>query len=289
LAPPRQPDRPERAERPQRLEPTGHAGEDIEVEVLANQAGRSSGYLLHCGDTHVLVDCGPGTTAALDRRARLLDIDAVIITHQHADHAADVIGLAYARRFPDPLDKIPLHAPAATLDMLDRLDDLFAVPTLPAMGNTIEASFDLHPLARDGSAIALAAGVELTSFPARHAVPSAALRITTGATTICFSSDTARCDGVLAAARRSNLFICEATYLTASPDELEGHGHLTPAHAGQIAGRAEADHLALTHLARPGAREATARAAAGEFDPTRTTITRPGDRLGAHGLRPTPP
>lgn len=261
--------------------PLGVDSLDLEVDVLANQAGRSSGYLLRCGDTHVLVDCGPGTTAALDRRGRFLDIDAVIITHQHADHAADLIGLAYARRFPDPLDKIPLYAPAATLDVLARLDDLFAVPTLPAMGNTIEASFHLHPLAMDGARVALAAGLDLAGFPARHAVPSAALRFSTSGSAVCFSSDTARCDGLLAAADHTDLFVCEATYLAASSAELEGHGHLTPALAGQVATQAEAAHLVLTHLADPGpdGRAATARAAAAEFDPTRTTIAHPGDLL----------
>ena len=40
--------------------------------------------------------------------------------------AISVNGLAFARRFPDPLPRIPLLAPASALGLLRRLDDLFA-------------------------------------------------------------------------------------------------------------------------------------------------------------------
>jgi ribonuclease BN (tRNA processing enzyme) len=59
----------------------------------------------------------------------------------------------------------------------------------------------------------------LTAFAAKHAVPSAALRFEdrSSGRVIAFSSDTADCEGVRAAARDADLFVCEATYLTASP------------------------------------------------------------------------
>jgi ribonuclease BN (tRNA processing enzyme) len=300
---------------------TGADRDRVAVEVLSCHAGRSSGYLLRTGEATVLVDCGPGTAAALYRAGQLDQIDAVVITHQHADHAADVVGLAYARRFPEPLDPVPLHAPAATLDVLARLDDLFAVPTLPRMGNTIAASFELLALPMDGAARAVAPGLELASFPARHAVPSAALRftaaevdatsevdagvvdatakmdaagvdadvvgataeaggVTGGAVTVAFSSDTCRCDGLLAAAAHSGLFLCEATYLDASPEELVGHGHLTPGQAGQVAADAAVGRLALTHLAHPSAHEIVAHAAGQSFDPDRIVVASAGGRLG---------
>jgi ribonuclease BN (tRNA processing enzyme) len=197
----------------------------------------------------------------------------VVITHQHADHAADLIGLAYARRFPEPLRTIPVYAPAATLDVLARLDELFAVPTLPLMGHTIASSFDLHPLRMDGASIPLTDDLRLESFAARHAVPSAALRLrSVDGRTVAFSSDTWRADGVVAAARGSDLFFCEATYLHASAAELEGHGHLTPDLAGAIAAQADAGQLVLAHLPAGTDHGAIADAAATSFDPHRTTI-----------------
>lgn len=224
----------------------------VQVDVLSSAGGRSSGYLLRHDGAAVLVDCGPGTAASLARSGWLERLDAVVITHEHADHAADVIGLAYARRFPDPLPRIPLLAPASTLGVLRRLDDLFAVPSLPHMARTIAASFEFGALGMDGVPAAIAGHLQLASYPVAHAVPSAALRFTARDETVTFSSDTGACDALTAAAGDADLFLCESTYLVASPAELANHGHLTPDLAGAAAGHAGARHLVLTHLARAG-------------------------------------
>ena len=220
-----------------------------QVDVLSSAGGRSSAYLLRQHDTAVLVDCGPGTAVSLARSGWLGRLDAVVITHEHADHAADIIGLAYARRFPDPLPRIPLLAPASTLSVLSRLDELFAVPTLPQMAHTIAASFEPEALKMDGSPAAIASQLRLAAYPARHAVPSAALRFSAAQQTITFSSDTGTCDALTEAAANADLFLCEATYLKASRQELD-HGHLTPELAAATASRAGARRLVLTHLAR---------------------------------------
>lgn len=254
----------------------------MQIEVLSSQGGRSSGYLLRHDDATVLVDCGPGTAVSLAGSGWLGRLDAVVITHGHADHAADVIGLAYARRFPDPLPRIPLLAPPATLDVLRRLDDLFAVPSLPQMARTIAASFEPSPLAMDGVAAAIAGRIRLASFSVAHAVPSAALRFSAGPQTVTFSSDTGACDALIEAAGDAHLFLCEATYLDASPTELDHHGHLTPELAAKAASRAGARHLVLTHLARAGDTAAAVAAAGRHFDAALITIATPGTTIGAN-------
>ena len=248
----------------------------LEVEVLSSAAGRSSGYLVRSAGGQVLVDCGPGTALALARSGRLEAIDAVVITHEHGDHASDVIGLAYARRFPDPMAPIPLLAPSSTLWVLERLDDLFAVSTLPEMAKTIAASFDPHPLAMDGSPVAMPGGLRLAAFAMAHAVPSAGLRFSAGATTVAFSSDTGECDALGEVAEHADLFICEATYLAATPELLKGHGHLTPDLAAGIAHQASARRLALGHLSRPGDALAAVEAARRAFDPDGVNVAADG-------------
>lgn len=253
----------------------------LQVVVLSNAGGRSSAYLLRHGDTTVLVDCGPGTAVSLARSGWLGRLDAVVITHEHADHSADVIGLAYAHRFPDPLPRIPLLAPASTLSVLRRLDDLFAVPTLPQMANTIAASFELEALSLDGVPATIAGQLRLAAYPARHAVPSAALRFSAGPQTVTFSSDTGPCDALAEAARDADLFLCEATYLEAAPEEIEGHGHLTPGLAGATAQRAGARRMALTHLGRASDADAALATARRESGPVPVTVATPGATIEA--------
>ena len=83
-----------------------------------NRRLRSS-ILVESGDERLLVDCGP------DLREQLLDaaidsVDAVIVTHDHADHCHgidDLRPIAQARGEP-----VPVHARS---DVLQRLDDRF--------------------------------------------------------------------------------------------------------------------------------------------------------------------
>ncbi len=222
------------------------------LTVLTCEAGRTSGYLLHHHGRTILIDCGPGVTDALQQHIAFDQLDAVVITHSHADHCLDLMGLAYALRFPKPRDSpVPLWIPADMTALLISLDDQFGVPTLDAMRRPIHQAFDISTLDLVGVSINLLDDLQLTARPALHAVPSLALRFADGDTTVAFSSDTGPTDTVTATAENTDLFVCEATYLHATDAELTGHGHLTAELAGCIADRAGARQLVLTHLATP--------------------------------------
>ena len=64
--------------------------------------GACSGYLVEGGGQTILLDCGPGVFAKLRRFVDYVDVDAVVITHLHADHILDLVpyasGLRYAPR-----------------------------------------------------------------------------------------------------------------------------------------------------------------------------------------------
>jgi ribonuclease BN (tRNA processing enzyme) len=223
------------------------------LTVLTCEAGRTSGYLLQHHGRSILVDCGPGVTDALQHHIPLSSLDAVVITHSHADHCLDLMGLAYALRFPDPRETpVPLWVPPDMTGLLAQLDDQFGVPSLEAMRRPIQQTFQIGTLTLDSAAgVDLLGDLQLTARPALHAVPSAALRFTDGASAVAFSSDTGPTDTVTAAADSTDLFVCEATYLKATDAELIGHGHLTAELAGRIADRASTRQLVLTHLATP--------------------------------------
>jgi ribonuclease BN (tRNA processing enzyme) len=258
----------------------------MKIDILSSAGGRSSGYLLRHDDAAVLVDCGPGTAVGLARSGWLERLDAVVVTHEHADHASDIIGLAYARRFPEPMPRIPLLAPASALTVLRRLDDLFAVPTLPQMAHTIQASFEVGTLGMDGRPAAIAQQLRLASYPAAHAVPSAALRFSSPQHTVVFSSDTGACDALTEAAGSADLFLCEATYLAASAAELDRHGHLTPERAAATASHAGAKRLVLTHLSRASDATAAVAAANRHFVTAPVSVAVPGTTISVTSPEP---
>ena len=62
--------------------------------------------------------------------------------------------------------------------------------------------------------------------------------------------DTRVCDNAVELARGVDLLICESTYLDCDADKAHDHGHLTAAEAAQIAARAGARKLVLTHFSQ---------------------------------------
>src|SRR3954447_3666910 len=61
--------------------------------------GACSGYLVEGGGVRVLLDCGPGVFAKLRLLTSYVEIDAVLISHLHADHVMALFTSASARRW----------------------------------------------------------------------------------------------------------------------------------------------------------------------------------------------
>lgn len=255
------------------------------VAATAPVAGSAaSGYLLRGPHGAVLVDCGPGIVRELAERGALDDLVAVVVTHRHADHALDLGALAFRLQFPRPrADRLPLYLPAESLDYVESFDELIGIPTVPTLRAPLAQAFESRGLdLATPTAFEIAPGLRLTAFAAHHAVPSASLRfedIKTGAT-VAFSSDTADCPGLRAAANETDLFVCEATYLSATPQELEGHGHLTGAGAGRVAATARVGTLLVSHIAdQADAEPILADAARAAGAAVTTLLARPGARF----------
>ena len=74
--------------------------------------GACSGYLIEDDGTSVLLDCGNGVFSKLRRFRDYVDVDAVVISHMHADHFLDLVPYSYAltyapRQQPVPVDRWP--------------------------------------------------------------------------------------------------------------------------------------------------------------------------------------
>jgi ribonuclease BN (tRNA processing enzyme) len=54
----------------------------------------------------VLLDCGPGTLERLWRRGLLREVDAVVVSHLHADHVLDLLLFAgeFVSSFTGPVE-----------------------------------------------------------------------------------------------------------------------------------------------------------------------------------------
>ena len=215
--------------------------------------GACSGYLVEDGDSCLLVDCGSGVFSKLRRFCDYVDVDAIVITHMHADHFLDLIpyacALTYApRQQPVPIERWPgadhparprLHVPAGATEVLRTIAGAASQPYL------LDKAFHMSEYAPDET---LAVGLLSIAFqPVPHFVPSNAIQVR-GAEggRFTFGADHGPTDALEGFADGSDLLILEATL--PRPEREDSRGHLTPAEAGEHAARLDAGRLVLTHI-----------------------------------------
>ncbi|MDC0771900.1 MBL fold metallo-hydrolase [Streptomyces sp. HD] len=227
-----------------------------------------SGYLVRGGGAEVWVDAGTGSFAELQRHTDPAGLDAIWISHLHADHSADLLAAVYGLAYGGlaPAAPIPVYAPQGCAE---RLAGFFGRPD----GGFLKGVLDIQPL-YDGHRVRHG-DLELTSRAVVHDVEAYGLRAQSGGRVLGYSGDSGPCPALIELARAADLFLCEA--------DIDGHRdgeqvHLTPEDAGTVARRAGVRELVVTHVGPTLTPEAaTVRAAAAFGGPTVTA--REGDVL----------
>jgi ribonuclease BN (tRNA processing enzyme) len=224
-------------------------------------------YLVDADGFRMLLDFGTGSLSAVQRFAGLHSIDAIVLSHLHADHIFDACSYVVARRYaPDgPLPQIPIFAPEGASQRLaaaygvpeDSLDDVYTFHTLTA------GTVQIGPF---------------TIFLDRvnHPVETYGMRIGYAGRTLAYSADSAPCDALIRVAQDADVFLCEASYLddVENPPDL----HLTGREAGEHATKAGVGKLLLTHLVSAWGSEAMTYDAAASAFSGPIEIVRPGTR-----------
>jgi ribonuclease BN (tRNA processing enzyme) len=216
--------------------------------------GACSGYLLEEEGTAVLVDCGNGVFAKLREKIDYVDLDAVVISHLHADHFLDLVPYSYAltyapRQQPVPVDRWPgtdspacpeLHVPPGAREVFRRV--------VGSWGNEdlIEKAFELREY--DPSSEIEIGPIRIAFQPVPHFTETFAMSIssTNGSGRIVYGADTSPTEALAEFAHEADLILLEATL--PRPERTGVRGHLTPEEAGGHAKGAAAKRLLLVHI-----------------------------------------
>jgi ribonuclease BN (tRNA processing enzyme) len=208
-----------------------------------------SGYLVEHDGFRVLIDPG---YAVLPRLLMHLDaekLDAVLVSHGHPDHCADLNPLLRARALrDDPLPPLPVYAPPGALDAVLALDR-------PGMLDDAIVLHELEPGDRFE-----AGPFDIRTWLLPHWLPNAGLRLQAGDQALAYTGDTGPAPELTDLARDADIFLAEASYPDAVPDDSARYLS-SAAQAGATAAHAGAKSLVLTHL-MPGTDPAAAIAAA---------------------------
>lgn len=193
--------------------------------------GGTSCYLISSGSTRIVVDMGCCALSRLQQVTELWSVDAIIISHLHADHVCDLLPARYYFMFDKraaarPI-KLKVFLPMQSSAELDMLR------TCP--------KFDLRDIAllRDTSI----GDISCTSFAMTHSVPSNALRFDCAGRRLTYSGDTTFNDNIASSLSGAHAYLCDF----ANVGNIKDSPHIPAVLAAKLAKQAGA-RLFMTHF-----------------------------------------
>jgi len=204
--------------------------------------GACSGYLVEAGGVRLLLDCGNGVFAKLRTACDFAALDAVVVSHLHADHFIDLVPYAYALAYSPQArgaDRRPLlHAPPGARETFRRITGAWEAEEL------IEQAFEVREY--DPAAELELGALRLRFHEVPHFIRTHAVQVRDGSATFTYGADCSPNEAIVDFARDSDLLMLEATEL--APEREGERGHMTPAEAGAHGRAAGARRLVLTHI-----------------------------------------
>jgi ribonuclease BN (tRNA processing enzyme) len=198
----------------------------------------STGYLLELEGYQVLIDCGSGVLSKLQNVTQPEDLDAVMISHYHPDHIADIGVLQHARLIQGYLGK--------------------KLPTLPIYGHPYDENEFKKLTYKEitkGTAYdpenTLSVGPLKVSFlKTEHPVPCYAMRFEADGKSLVYTADSSYKEEFVDFSRNADVLLCECNFY--SHQNGKSAGHMNSLDAGKLAARAGVKQLILTHLPHYG-------------------------------------
>ncbi|WP_026590534.1 MBL fold metallo-hydrolase [Bacillus sp. UNC437CL72CviS29] len=198
----------------------------------------TSGYLFEHDGFRLLVDCGSGVLAQLQKYITPSDIDAVLLSHYHHDHVADIGVLQYARLISSmvkgQLPQLPIYGHGFDVQGFSSLTH---EPYTKGIVYNPEETVQIGPFS-------------ISFLKTVHPVICYAMRITVGDKVVVYSADSSYIPEFIPFTKDADLFICECNMY--AHQEAAKAGHMNSTEVADIAKHANVKELLLTHLPHTG-------------------------------------
>ena len=205
----------------------------------------------------VVLDLGPGAMGQMLRYLDPADLDALVISHCHADHMVDMVGMHVYRRWR-PTGALGPVLTVGPGELLHRLNGVDGTPET----ETYATEFDFRT-AVPGESFQVGP-MTITPYAALHPVEAYGYRVEGPSeqvgpdgrrrqVSLAFTGDTDLCESICEMADGVDLLLAEAAFVEGR-DTVRGM-HLTGKRAGQLAAgtagkapRRPVGQLVLTHI-----------------------------------------
>lgn len=192
-----------------------------------------AGYLLEDDTYRILIDCGAGILQRLAQTDRgYTDLDALVLTHHHLDHVADLLPLLKARRLAEA-DTLPIYGPPGTTMLLDQL-----VSVHEYLAGTL--SYEVTELTPpDAFILDLSVMIHETG----HSMQCFAYRFCHSAGDLVLSGDAPASTSLAEFADGAAVLVHDCSF----PDGMNGSNHATPTNLGTALSEFDIGRVILTH------------------------------------------
>ena len=214
--------------------------------------GASSGYLLEHDGYKLLIDCGSGVLAKMQHVIQPEELDAVILSHYHPDHIADVGVLYHARLIQSYLiGKLPVLPIYAHREDQAEFAKLTHGDTTKGIAYNPKGALEIGPF-------------KVAFLETNHPVPCYAMRFEAGGKSFVYTADTSYKEEFVEFSRGADVLLSECNFY--SSQSGKGAGHMNSTDCGALARKAEVKNLILTHLPHFGNIEDLIAQASEEWD-----------------------
>lgn len=197
----------------------------VEIKFLGTGDAFASGGLdnscfhVTAGSYHLLIDCGASALISMKReKVKIEEIDAIIISHFHADHFGGVPAFILEQSFSKRKKSLTVIGPEGVEKKINSLMGLI----FPS-GSRFKPAFDiLYKEYKSGKPFSVAENIELIAYKVKHTpltIPHG-LRLKIGNRIIAYSGDTEWTDELIPLSKDADLFICE---MFSYKKEIKGH------------------------------------------------------------------
>ncbi|MFD1452074.1 MBL fold metallo-hydrolase [Oceanobacillus sojae] len=205
-----------------------------------NKDGATSSYLLEKDNYKLMLDMGSGSLSKLQKFLSVSELDAVILSHYHHDHVADIGVLQYAK-----LIDYYVNNNEKKLKIYGHLEDKDGYLSL---SHQYTEGVPYHP-----DEVLKAGPFEITFLRTEHPVPCFGMRITDGKKTIVYTADSSYTEAWIPFAKGADLLITDCNYFKGQDGTKAGH--MNSEEAASIAQSAGVKLLVLSHLPQFGVLE----------------------------------
>ncbi len=196
--------------------------------------GATSGYLIRSNEKQILLDCGSGVLSKLFRRTSIDKLDAIILSHYHADHISDISVLKYALAMNhlngQDLPSLPIYGPSTPESLAATIWD--------------DPGFSYHAI--DENTRLDLFGLTISFVRTNHPIECLGIRIEKGSKTFAYTSDSVFCQDLVRLCKNADLAIMDCGCL--EKDRRSGMLHMAPSDCNRLFFESGAKRVVLSHL-----------------------------------------